>query len=82
MDEHGCSDLISQLVANSLLDVIPLLGSHEFSTPDYLLTKALQYLEYSGGRVTGQELQTYLNVDMHYVDKIIQRVCLTFHYLQ
>ena len=74
MNEQTYSDLLSQLVTNSLLDVVPILGTNDYSTLDHLTEKAKKYLQLSGGRLTSQELQLYLNVDRHHVDKVIQKV--------
>lgn len=75
MNEQHCSELISQ-ISNSLQDVFvfPILGTSEYATLEHLLSLAQEYHAFSGGRVTSLELQSYLNVDMHYVDKVIQKV--------
>lgn len=75
MNEKDCAEVLSQLVGGHFLqDVYPILGSDSFSTLDRLVSLAQEFLQFSGGRLTSHELQSYLNVDMHYIDKIIQKV--------
>jgi len=71
---HVCSDLVSQLVESSPLDVFPILGTSDFTTFESMCDRAQEYLSFSGGRVTSHELQSFLNVDKLYVDRIIQKL--------
>lgn len=83
MNEQHCSELVSQFIVNqSLPDVFPILGSNElYVTLEHLISLAQEYHDtFSGGRVTSLELQSYLNVDMHFVDKVIQKVFKCMRY--
>jgi hypothetical protein len=72
--EVGFTDLISQLVATTSLDVVPVVGSSSFVTVDSVRQRASEYVALCGGRVTSAELQSYLNIEKLHVDNIIQKV--------
>ena len=72
--EVGFTDLISQLVATTSLDVVPVVGSSSFVTVDSVRHRASEYVALCGGRVTSAELQSYLNIEKLHVDNVIQKV--------
>lgn len=69
LSERNCVDILQKLKALELITVVYTLDGKEYLTPERIETEVYREVCEHGGRVSLQDVQTLMNVDIVYVQE-------------